>query len=105
VKQSRTGTGKWQRIRKHVLAEALANGQITCPICARAFDWTRANVPRSPEVDHIKPHALGGSDATENLRVICRKCNGRLGGQLGRARRAQRRRNLRSEKLQTTTDW
>lgn len=29
------------------------------------------------EVDHIIPRALGGSDAPENLRLLCRSCNQR----------------------------
>ena len=32
---------------------------------------------RAMEVDHIKPHALGGEHKLENLRLLCRSCNQR----------------------------
>ena len=102
---SRTGTGKWKRLRGQALQEAKRQGQTHCPLCRAPLDWTRALDPHSPEVDHIRPHALGGTDDTENVRVICRACNTRMGGQLGRALRAQRTRIVKAEAPVTTFDW
>ncbi|MCC7405203.1 MAG: HNH endonuclease, partial [Bdellovibrionales bacterium] len=28
-------------------------------------------------IDHVRPQALGGSSAPQNLRVLCRSCNQR----------------------------
>lgn len=102
---SRTGTGKWQRIRKEMLKQAQVAGITRCPMCGNSFDWTRPYVARSPEVDHIVPHSMGGADSMENVRLICRDCNVKRGGQLGKARRALRLRNLKSVELDTATDW
>lgn len=102
---SRTGTGAWKRVRDQALAMALERGQHACPICRRPMDWTRSLTPRSPEVDHIKPHALGGKDTLDNVRVICRECNGKLGAQTANARRALRMRNLKRTTPPTAFDW
>jgi 5-methylcytosine-specific restriction endonuclease McrA len=41
------------------------------------------------EVDHIRPMSEGGEPyELSNLRAACRRCNRRLGGQLGIQRRA-----------------
>ena len=104
-KPSRTSTPQWRKVRNAVRAQAQANGQTRCPICRQLLDWDAAQTPRSAEVDHIMAHSLGGEDSVQNCRVICRECNQRLGGQLGRARSALRRRNLKSATLETSTDW
>lgn len=101
---SRTGTGAWKRIRRHAITAAQETGA-PCPICRRPFDWTRSLTPRSPEVDHIKPHALGGTDTLDNVRVICRECNVKLGAQVANARRALRQRNLKRTTPPTAFDW
>jgi 5-methylcytosine-specific restriction endonuclease McrA len=51
------------------------------------MDWTRSKQPNSPEADHIKPHAKGGRDDIENVRIICRKCNQELGGMMTKRQR------------------
>ena len=84
---SRTGTAHWKALRSRVLQDAIDAGQYTCPLCHVAFDLTRSKQPNSPEVDHIKADALGGASTEENLRVICRQCNQKLGGKTGAAKR------------------
>lgn len=41
---------------------------LSCEICESTY---------ALEIDHIRPKAVGGSDAPENLRVLCRSCNQR----------------------------
>lgn len=60
------------------------NGQTTCPLCQVELDWKHLQYPNRPEVDHIKPVALGGTDTHDNLRVICAGCNRNMGAKLGR---------------------
>ncbi|MGJ5591843.1 HNH endonuclease [Micrococcus lylae] len=99
----------WKNIRRQVIARAKRDGLEHCPLCRRRLDWTSHHQPDSVEVDHIVPHVLGGRDHIDNARAICRACNQKLGGQARRianAKRAQqRRRNLKSETLKTTTQW
>ncbi|WP_442892929.1 HNH endonuclease [Arthrobacter sp. USHLN218] len=83
----RTGTAKWKRVRDQALANALDAGLTRCPLCRTGLDWTRSRQPNSPEVDHVVPHSKGGLDVIENTRVICRLCNGRLGGALTKRER------------------
>lgn len=83
---SRTGTAKWLRIAKQAIALARENQQYLCPLCGVQLDYSRSRQPNSPEADHIVAHAEGGSDSLDNVRVICRRCNQRLGGKLGRSR-------------------
>ncbi|GAA2545761.1 hypothetical protein GCM10009861_01940 [Neomicrococcus aestuarii] len=76
---SRTGTAKWKRVRNEALKEALEVGLFNCPLCRVPLDWEYSRRPNSPEVDHVIPHAKGGRDSLDNVRVICRLCNQRLG--------------------------
>lgn len=84
---SRTGTTTWKRVRDQALAEAFDQGLMKCPLCRVPFDWSRSKQPNSPEVDHIVPHARGGTDTIDNVRVICRLDNQRLGGSMGKRAR------------------
>ncbi|MEW1813294.1 HNH endonuclease [Pseudarthrobacter phenanthrenivorans] len=86
---SRTGTAQWKRVRDQALAEAREAGLTTCPLCGVWLDWDHSRRPNSPEADHVVPHALGGPDAIENVRVICRLDNGRLGGAVNKRRPRQ----------------
>ena len=72
---SRTGTGKWKRLRKQVIEEAIQREQFNCLDCGTHMDYERSGQPDSAEVDHIVPYALGGKDVKDNCRVICRHCN------------------------------
>lgn len=49
-----------------------------CSLCGKGTPWSWRNKgrDRSPEIDHIVPVALGGSDDASNLQLVCRKCNG-----------------------------
>lgn len=72
---SRTGTSHWKGLRQQALREAQARGVTNCPLCGTPLDYTQGRQPNSAEVDHILPHANGGPDELDNLRVICRHCN------------------------------
>lgn len=105
---SRTGTTKWKALRAKAIAEALANDQYTCPRCGVALDYSRSQQPNSPEPDHIQEHANGGKDSLDNIRIICRRCNQQLGGQLGGKRAQERIKTLRIAqpiKLKTKGKW
>ena len=81
---SRTGTSTWFRVRNQRLKHDRDAGLTRCPLCGTGFDWEYSRRPNSPEADHIRPHALGGTDTFENTRTICRRCNQSLGGQQNR---------------------
>src|SRR5690625_3133179 len=83
---SRTGTTQWMRIRDQRRKIDLDDGLTNCPDCGIAMDWEYSGRPNSAEVDHIIPHARGGTDTFENTRTICRLCNQRLGGKVGAKR-------------------
>lgn len=104
---SRTGTAKWKRLRTQAIRQARRNGQTHCPLCRTEIQWDTHGEPFSPEADHIVEKARGGADALENIRIICRHCNGTRGGHVGRARKAQRhaRRPLPATTLATSGDW
>lgn len=63
------GSSAWQRTRLLVIAR---DGGI-CQHCGLLVP------PHGGEahIDHIKEKALGGSDALENLRLLCRSCHSR----------------------------
>lgn len=104
---SRTGTAKWLRLAARAKAQALDAGVYTCPVCGVALDYTRSRQPNSPEVDHIVPYAEGGKDTLENVRVICRLCNQRLGGKLGatRSRKPRATDRVTSRIFRTSARW
>ena len=72
---SRTGTGKWKRVRKQAIDKAIANEQFNCLDCGIHLDYEHSMQPNSAEVDHVLAYALGGQDTLDNTRVICRYCN------------------------------
>lgn len=82
---SRTGTAKYLRNRKRVLAEAKRNGLTNCPgyedrngthrTCGRPLNYDAPLLDESAETDHIVDHQFGGTDDADNLRVLCRACN------------------------------
>lgn len=52
--------------------EILARDGFRCKTCGRTPD----EIDVVLEVDHIVPASLGGTNDPENLRVLCRDCNG-----------------------------
>lgn len=64
--------------KKNTLQIAYQNGLRRCPCCNVQLVW-KSNVacPQSnlATVDHIVPRSMGGADNTENMFVMCRKCN------------------------------
>lgn len=79
---SRTGTAVYLRNAARVKKQAQRNGLTHCPGytdagCGRQLDYTTPLTPASAEADHIIEHRFGGTDNIENLRVLCRDCNGR----------------------------
>ena len=103
---SRTGTTKWLRLAAHAKRRARADGLTSCPLCGTTLDYDHGKQPDSAEADHVIEWANGGQDELDNIRVICRRCNQRLGGALGH-KRARRRRTqpLRIAPTATTSTW
>lgn len=79
IATSRTGTARWKGVRKQALREAQTQGVTNCPDCGGILNYEQGRLPNSAEVDHIIPHARGGTDTLENVRVCCRQCNQRRG--------------------------
>ena len=80
---SRTGTSKYLRNSGNVKRKARRNGLAHCPGTdgngcphQHELDYDTSLQPNSAETDHIIEHARGGTDDPDNLRVICRACNG-----------------------------
>jgi 5-methylcytosine-specific restriction endonuclease McrA len=46
-----------------------------CTVCSTDMVFEHNNEPNAFEIDHIIPLTLGGSNAIENLRGICKACN------------------------------
>jgi len=82
---SRTGSAKYKANRARLLRQAQADGVTHCPgfadvndvwqTCDKPLDFENGLRPNSAEADHILPHRFGGTDAIDNLRVLCRSCN------------------------------
>ena len=105
---SRTGTAKWKRIRTQALRHAHNTGVTHCSLCRTPLDWTRSKTPASPEPDHIIEHTNGGTDTLDNLRIICRQCNQRRGGKLGRQKQLTKHKPRRTQftgELATSQTW
>ena len=84
---NRTSTPAWKRTRARRRQLAQEAGQTRCPDCNVLLDWEISQMPNSAEVDHIIPHAQGGSSHIDNTRICCRKCNQSKGAKLGNQRR------------------
>jgi len=80
VSVSRTGSRRYRRNRKAVLA--LSD---VCWICGK---------PGADTADHVRAHALGGGDEADNLRPAHRSCNAARG--IGRRDRFRTERTSRS---------
>ena len=56
----------WSQTRRRVLARDNHRCQLGIPgICTTV----------ATEVDHIRPRAVGGDDALDNLRSVCHRCH------------------------------
>lgn len=64
----RVRTGEREPIPYHVRAAVWLRDRGVCQKCF-------ARDPKPWELDHILPWSAGGSDRTENLRVLCEPCN------------------------------
>ena len=67
------GKKKARRIPKSTRREVFARDHYRCVQCSATEELT---------VDHIFPFALGGSNAPENLQVLCQACNFKKGNRL-----------------------
>ncbi|WP_123739786.1 HNH endonuclease signature motif containing protein [Salana multivorans] len=87
---SRTGTTSHLRFRKAVLAAGRAAGVTRCPVpgCGVWLDYDVSRQPNSAEPDHIIRVVDGGTNDASNGRVICRRCNQRLGQRRAETRAA-----------------
>ena len=61
---------KRKHIPKAVRDAVMERDNYTCVYCSST---------NNPELDHNEAHAKGGSDAGDNLQVLCRSCNRRKG--------------------------
>lgn len=62
-------------LRESVFATAKnASGNYVCACCGKEFSNRRLL-----QIDHIKPMSKGGLTVSDNLQVLCRKCNGEKG--------------------------
>ena len=103
--RGRTTTNEWRALRKEHREQAIEQGLTNCPLCNTWMNFEHAQLPNSPELDHIIPYAEGGTDEASNLRLICRACNGKRGGKLGNARMRQRRANATPIDASPTFNW
>lgn len=60
-------------IPKAVKIEVIERDKNQCAFVAK--DGKRCSERHGLEIDHIKPHAVGGTNAKENLRLLCRTHN------------------------------
>jgi 5-methylcytosine-specific restriction endonuclease McrA len=70
-----------RRLRAALLPLALGK---PCPLCGTTI--TTANA----ELDHIVARALGGQSVPSNVRITCKRCNGKRGSRLGAAQARRR---------------
>lgn len=70
VRHNRRAAG---RVPKGQVRKLLVLQEWRCVYCAADLAQTRYHV------DHIVPIALGGTNAADNLQILCFKCNGRKG--------------------------
>ena len=63
---TRTRGSQWMAIRAMVMTRDCG----LCQACKRD-----SRLALATEVDHIKPHYLGGGDDMRNLQALCRECH------------------------------
>lgn len=90
-----------------MIEEAIEQGLTNCPRCNVWLNYEHGKQPNSPQIDHIKPHAEGGTNDRTNLRILCAACNAHLGGKTGRQRLTQKQRQRRANPIdaQPTANW
>lgn len=98
---SRTGTTHWLKLAAQAKHLAQVQGQTQCPWCDTRLNYHRGLLPNSAEPDHIIPHAQGGRDTLDNLRIICRRCNQSKGDKA----KPKRATILRHKPLRTSRVW
>lgn len=77
---SQAVTVQQSRESLNLLRQKLKRAGHTCPCCGLAMSRRcDPNSDRAAEYDHKIPLCQGGPDTVDNLRVICRKCNGLKG--------------------------
>lgn len=76
---SRTSTAEWKQIRRTRLAHAREHAE-HCYRCQLPIDYDiRWPDKASPEIDHIVPFNVGGTDHPSNLAISHKGCNSRFG--------------------------
>lgn len=101
MRGSRTGTARHKKWAAAVKRRARLAGITRCPRCRVWLDYERGRRPNSAEPDHITPHIEGGRETMDNGRVICRRCNQKLGAKLANERRKARGQGGRSQVVPT----
>lgn len=78
IEDAKKGVAKqsWGDLHYTTQHNLLASQAHRCRVCGvKLYVGDQQNHQARPELDHIIPFALGGN-ASENLRIICKACNG-----------------------------
>ena len=72
--------GVTRRVRPPILnsirKDVYQQSSYTCALCGlEGKGETHEERIKGFAIDHVLPHAAGGSSELENLHVLCRKCN------------------------------
>ena len=72
--------GVTRRVRPPILnsirKDVYQQSSYTCALCGlEGKGDTHEKRIKGFAIDHVVPHAAGGSSELENLQVLCRKCN------------------------------
>lgn len=78
-KSGRTSTTKWKKLRVTALVQAQNQNITHCRYCRVMLDYSSGRKSNSATPDHIIPFKHGGADTLENLQIICRTCNAKMG--------------------------
>ena len=64
-----------EKSQKKIYRDVLVRDNYTCQDCGWTHEqWNRSD-PRHLEAHHIKPHAAGGENTTDNLITLCNICH------------------------------
>lgn len=75
LEQDRQAPEHDRKIPEKIYRDVLVRDNYTCQDCGWTHEqWNRSD-PRHLEAHHIKPHAAGGENTTDNLITLCNICH------------------------------